>query len=83
MSFHLLTIPLIAVLAACAEPPTPERFPDHFGTAVRTNMAAQIIAKDGEIQTLGPAPGVRRSLAVGRYQADRVEQPVEVFTIDE
>jgi type IV pilus biogenesis protein CpaD/CtpE len=85
MSFRLLGTLIAGSLAACAESefPAPERFPDDFGTAVRSNMAAQIIARDGEVETLAPAPGVRRSLAIERYQTDRVEQPVEIDTRSE
>ena len=75
-------IPLV-MLAACADPLLPESPPGSFGFAVRSNMEAQIIARDGEVQTLGPAPGVRRGLAVGRYQTDRVEQPAKVYTRSE
>ena len=82
MSRHLLVMPLITLISACAELPSPERFPDDFGKAVRTNMAAQIIAREGEVQTLAPAPGSRRSLAVERYQTDRVEQPIDVLTTE-
>ena len=80
MPYRLLVIGLCGVLAACASSPGPESEPNDFGLAVRTNMEAQIIAKEGEVTTLGPAPGVRRSLAVRRYQTDQVEQPVELFT---
>ena len=58
----------------------PESPSSEFGVAVRSNMEAQIIAKEGEVQTLGPAPGDRRALAIGRYQTDQVEQPTEVYT---
>lgn len=82
MSHRLLSVLALSILTGCAEVQLPESdVPlDNFGVAVQSNMAAQIIAKDGEVSTLGPAPGVRRSLAIDRYQADRVEQPVQVFT---
>ena len=80
MSHRLLSIIACGALVACAEAPGPESVPDDFGVAVRGNMEAQIIAKEGEVTTLGPAPGVRRALAVGRYQTDQVEQPVEILT---
>lgn len=80
MPHRLLSIMACGLLAACAEAPTPESLPNDFGLAVRSNMEAQIIAKEGEVTTLGPAPGVRRSLSVRRYQTDQVEQPVEVYT---
>lgn len=80
MSHRCLIIILCGLLAACAEAPGPESVPNDFGLAVRGNMEAQIIAKEDEVTTLGPAPGVRRALAVGRYQTDRVEQPVEIYT---
>ncbi len=80
MPYRVLSIVACGLLAACAQAPTPESLPDDFGLAVRSNMEAQIIAKEGEVTTLGPAPGVRRALAAGRYQTDRVEQPVEIFT---
>ena len=85
MSHRLICVLVLGVLAACTAAPPPEiDVPvDNFGLAVRSNMAAQIIAKEGEVRTLGPAPGVRRSLAIGRYQTDRVEQPAEVFTTGE
>ena len=71
----------LAALAACtSDPLSPENPSENFGQAVRSNMAAQIIAKEGEVDILGPAPGVRRSLAVRRYQTDQVEQPVELYT---
>ena len=79
---HRLIIALSAGLcASCAEAPAPESpGPNQFGVAVRSNMEAQIIADEGEMQALGPAPGVRRALSVGRYQIDQVEQPAEVYT---
>ncbi len=80
MPIRLFGLSVFALLTACAEGPMPERFPDDFGVAVRTNMEAQIIAREGEVTTLGPAPGPRRSLAVGRYQTDRVEPPIKVYT---
>ncbi len=80
MSYRLLSIMVCGALAACAEAPGPESLPNDFGLAVRSNMEAQIIAEEGEVTTLGPAPGVRRALAAGRYQTDQVEQPVEIFT---
>jgi len=83
MSHYLLFVLALGLLAACAKAPTPESLPDDFGLAVRSNMEAQIIAKEGEVTTLGPAPGERRALSVGRYQTDRVEQPAEVFTRSE
>jgi len=85
MAKRILTVLALGSLVACTQGPTPENpVPgDDFGLAVRSNMQAQIIAKDGEVKTLAPAPGVRRSLAVDRYQTDRVETPVQVFTRDE
>jgi len=83
MPHRLVYVLTLGALTACTEGPSPESLPDDFGLAVRRNMEAQIIAGEGEVQTLGPAPGVRRSLAVGRYQTDRVEQPVEVYTRSE
>ena len=83
MPHRLLSLVACGALVACAEAPGPESLPDDFGLAVRSNMEAQIIAKEGEVTTLGPAPGVRRALAAGRYQTDRVEQPVKVYTRDE
>ncbi len=80
MPQHLLMIIACGALAACAEAPGPSSQPNDFGLAVRTNMEAQIIAREGEVTTLGPAPGVRRALTAGRYQTDQVEQPVEIFT---
>lgn len=83
MTYRVLSILVLASLTACAEGLRPGEGPTPlgaFGLAVRGNMEAQIIAVDGEVQTLAPAPGVRRSLAVGRYQTDQVEQPAEVFT---
>ncbi len=71
------------VLAACAEPPLPDVAPEGFGVAVRHNMEAQIANPDRDVTTLGPAPGERRALAAARYQTDRVETPVEVFTRSE
>ncbi len=83
MPSRIFSILACGMLAACAEAPGPESLPNDFGVAVRSNMNAQIIAKEGEVTTLGPAPGVRRALAAGRYQTDRVEQPVKVYTRDE
>ena len=83
MIHRLPTIVILGMLAACTPPPSaPEgALPaNDFGLAVRSNMEAQIIAEEGEVTTLGPAPGVRRALAAGRYQTDQVEQPVEIFT---
>ncbi|MEM9626548.1 MAG: hypothetical protein AAGA21_09985 [Pseudomonadota bacterium] len=80
MPHRLLPITVCSLLVACAEAPSPESEPNDFGLAVRSNMNAQIIAKEGEVTTLGPAPGVRRSLAAARYQTDQVEQPVKIFT---
>ncbi len=80
MPHRLLFIMGCCVLAACAEAPGTESVPNDFGLAVRTNMEAQIIAREGEVTTLGPAPGVRRALTARRYQTDQVEQPVEIFT---
>jgi type IV pilus biogenesis protein CpaD/CtpE len=63
------------VLAACntpADTPRPE-----FGQAVRQNMAAQIIDPNPPADmALPPSDGVRRSLAIQRYQADEVESPL-------
>ena len=78
----LHTLPL-CVLVACAETTAPSSEPNDFGLAVARNMEAHIIAKEGEVQTLGPAPGDRRALAIDRYQTDQVEQPIEVYTRDE
>lgn len=82
MILRLPPILIVSLLTACASAPTPEGdvLGNDFGLAVRSNMDAQIIAKEGEVTTLGPAPGVRRALSVGRYQTDQVEQPVEIFT---
>lgn len=80
MTHRILVVMVLGVLAGCADTPAPETFPDDFGVAVRTNMQAQIIRKDGEVTALAPAPGERRSLAVGRYQTDQVEPPVKIFT---
>lgn len=78
----LLTSPLL-LLGACAEPPMPDVAPEGFGVAVRHNIEAQIANPDRDIDRLGPAPGARRALAVGRYQNDQVDAPVEVYTRDE
>jgi hypothetical protein len=75
----LLTSPLL-LLGACAEPPLPDVAPDGFGLAVRHNIEAQIANPDHEIETLGPAPGVRRALAADRYQTDQVDAPIAVLT---
>ena len=82
MIYRLFHILALGSLAACADAPLSEspHPPSDFGLAVRTNMEAQIIADQGEVQTLGPAPGERRALAIGRYQTDQVEQPAEVYT---
>ena len=82
MVHRLATIITLSLLAGCSAPPAEDvALPaNDFGVAVRSNMDAQIIAEEGEVTTLGPAPGVRRALAVGRYQTDQVEQPVEIFT---
>jgi type IV pilus biogenesis protein CpaD/CtpE len=62
------------VLAACSTPantPRPE-----FGQAVRNNMAAHIVDPNPpENMELPPSDGVRRSLMIERYQADKVETP--------
>ena len=79
----LIVIPLLSIAACSGDPLLPENPPKNFGLAVRSNMEAQIIAEEGEVHTLGPAPGVRRALAAGRYQTDQVEQPVELYTRDE
>jgi len=78
----LLAIPL-ALLGACAAPPTLDAAPEGFGIAVRHNMEAQIANPERVAEALGPAPGERRALAVQRYQTDRVETPVEIYTRDE
>ncbi|MGI9507776.1 MAG: hypothetical protein ACR2QJ_00325 [Geminicoccaceae bacterium] len=83
MAFRIIGIMTLGTLAACADLPTTDSVPDDFGVAVRSNMQAQIIAKQGEVTALGPAPGVRRAIAVGRYQTDQVEQPVEIYTRSE
>ena len=66
-------------LAACntpADQPRPE-----FGEAVYNNMAAHIIEpQPPESMELPPADGVRRSLMIERYQADKVETPREPTT---
>ena len=66
-------------VAACntpADTPRPE-----FGEAVYSNMAAHIIdPQPPESMELPPADGVRRSLMIGRYQADKVETPREPTT---
>lgn len=79
---RLLMLPLF-LLGACTEPPLPDVAPEGFGVAVRHNMKAQIANPDRKIETLGSAPGDRRALAARRYQNDRVETPVEVYTRDE
>jgi type IV pilus biogenesis protein CpaD/CtpE len=81
MAQRLLSILALAALAACAEPPPHESGTTNFGQAVRSNMKAQIIATEDEVRALGPAPGERRALTVGRYQTDQVELPVRVDTI--
>lgn len=75
-----LMISILLFLAACAEPPKPDVAPANFGIAVRHNMEAQIVNPNGAATALGPAPGERRALAAARYQTDRVEPPVEVYT---
>ena len=83
MAYRLPTIIMLSLLGACTAPraaPEGTLPANDFGLAVRSNLEAQIIAEEGEVTTLGPAPGVRRALAVGRYQTDQVEQPVEIFT---
>ena len=75
-----LLISSIFLLNACAEPPIPDQVPEHFGVAVRHNMEAQIAYPDQAADKLGPASGVRQSLATRRYQTDQVDAPVEVFT---
>ncbi len=66
-------------LAGCAEYDLAP--PAAFGEAVRHNMAAQIIDPEPDRLSLGAAPGVRRAIAVGRYQTDQVEPPAEETTI--
>lgn len=78
----LRAVPFL-LLAACAEPPTPESVPDDFGLAVRHNIEAQIAAPDREVEELGAAPGARRALTVERYQTDQVDPPIEIYTRDE
>ena len=81
MLHRLIVVLSAGLLASCSQTPAPESpGPNQFGVAVRSNMQAQIIAGEGEIRALGPAPGVRRALSIGRYQTDQVEQPVEVYT---
>lgn len=81
MSHRLMMILSAGLLASCSEAPTPEHpVGNQFGVAVRSNMKAQIIADEDEVKALGPAPGVRRALTIGRYQTDQVEQPAEVYT---
>lgn len=75
-----LFISPILLTNACAEPPLPDVAPDGFGVAVRHNMEAQIAYPDKQVDNLGSAPGVRRALVIERYQTDRVDTPVEVFT---
>ncbi len=75
----LLTI-LAVLLGACADSPTLDVAPEGFGVAVRHNMEAQIANPERVAEALGPAPGNRRALAVQRYQIDRVETPVEIYT---
>jgi type IV pilus biogenesis protein CpaD/CtpE len=72
---------LTTLLAGCAE----HSILPHagFGEAVQRNMAAQIIDPAPADRTLGAAPGVRRSIMLGRYQTDTVEPPLEILTIDE
>jgi len=71
-------------LAACTQDaPELDVAPEGFGVAVRHNMEAQIVNPKRPVTALGPAPGERRALAAERYQADRVETPVEVYTIGE
>ncbi len=66
-------------VASCntpADKPLPE-----FGEAVRSNMAAHIIDPvPPESMELPPADGVRRSIAIQRYQVDKVETPREPTT---
>ena len=66
-------------VAACntpADAPRPE-----FGEAVYSNMAAHIIdPQPPESMELPPSDGVRRSLMIQRYQADKVETPREPTT---
>lgn len=75
-----LFISTVVLLTACAEPPIPDQAPEGFGLAVRHNMEAQIAYPDQTSDRLGSAPGVRRSLAIERYQTDQVDTPVEVLT---
>ena len=74
MNIRLTVLVAGLVLAACTTPantPRPE-----FGQAVRNNMAAHIIDPNPpESMELPPSDGVRRSLMIQRYQADKVETP--------
>ncbi|MEL6962854.1 MAG: hypothetical protein AAFO01_08870 [Pseudomonadota bacterium] len=86
MTCRLFYVLVAVSFTACAEAPPiggHSTLPNDFGLAVKSNMAAQIIADEGEVRSLGPAPGERRAVAVGRYQTDRVEKPAKIYTRDE
>lgn len=76
----LLTIGLAATVAACA--PTDRPGPG-FGTAVRNNMAAQIINPEPPPDLPTPEMGgVRANNALTRYDTNKVYKPQTLSTTE-
>jgi type IV pilus biogenesis protein CpaD/CtpE len=74
------TVLLAGLAVAACNSPADTAKPE-FGEAVHRNMAAHIIdPQPPESMELPPADGVRRSLMISRYQADKVETPREPTT---
>ena len=75
----LYALPIL--LSACSDRPlSADAAPESFGAAVRHNIQAQIANPNRATKALAPASGERAALAARRYQVDRVEAPIEVYT---
>lgn len=81
---HLPLLGLLAALAGCDTPPTPDPVAEPFGEAVRKNILVQAVNPEG---TPPPAiapgfDGDRALLAIDRYKTGKVIQPEGIETTD-
>lgn len=86
-SMHITVLMTLAAatLGACATAtPALEAHSETFGTANRSNIAAQFVPPTAEqkANTYIPADPHRRALAKERYRKDEVETPVVVGTMN-
>lgn len=85
MQITVLITLATATLGACATAtPAIEDHSEAFGTANKSNIAAQFVPPTAEqkANTYIPADSNRRSLAKQRYRKDEVEKPVPIGTMN-